>query len=206
MKHHAYLLRTEQPHKSAVVSIVASLEISEVYYFEYAAFGIDDAKSLIKKAFQKPQQGTEQLLVVLTNTITVEAEQALLKLFEEPPQGTCILFCIPPQRRLLPTLLSRFSTLDSPASLPPDQTLLSDFMAMSLGDQIELIAKRLKAEDTVWISAMQAAIGHYIQEHRDLPHTNRATIHQALSRLNTRGASNKMLLEEIALSLHRTSK
>src|SRR5258707_1227686 len=71
---------------------------------KYERFGIDDARKLIDLASLKNFQ--ETIFLVEVSAITSEAQQALLKLFEEPQRGTTFILVVP-HGVLLPTLKSR---------------------------------------------------------------------------------------------------
>ena len=109
MPHHALLYRAPAVSRETALSLVSLLEASEVEYVEVSGFGIDDVRALTTVAYRTPSIGSRLGVVVILQTITVEAEQALLKLLEEPPLTTGFLFCVPESVFLLPTLLSRFN-------------------------------------------------------------------------------------------------
>ena len=69
-------------------------------------FGIDEARELAREASLRAV-GDRALFVLGVTSITSEAQQALLKLFEEPQPGVLFVLLIP-QGTLLPTVRSRF--------------------------------------------------------------------------------------------------
>lgn len=74
---------------------------------ENETFGIDDARNFGLWAIGKPLSGDVKVSLIVTNSITVEAQNALLKLLEEPPLGTYIFINLASLGNLLETLLSR---------------------------------------------------------------------------------------------------
>jgi DNA polymerase-3 subunit delta' len=60
-------------------------------------------------------------------TLTTEAQNAFLKILEEPPQDTVVMLTADNQRALLPTILSRVQTI--PVSAPDEQALKTHFAA-----------------------------------------------------------------------------
>ncbi len=72
---------------------------------QFEKFGIDEARELIATASLK-NTGGRTLFVLGVGSMTSEAQQALLKLFEEPQQGTQFVLLLP-HGTLLPTLRSR---------------------------------------------------------------------------------------------------
>jgi DNA polymerase III delta prime subunit len=71
----------------------------------FEAFGIDEARELAQQSSFKTVSG-RSLTIIGASSITSEAQQALLKLFEEPVAGA-IFILLMPHGALLPTLRSR---------------------------------------------------------------------------------------------------
>lgn len=72
------------------------------------SIGIEDVRELQKKAFLKPFKSQEKALVIHNaQQATNEAQNALLKLLEEPPTNTYIILTADSSRPFLPTVLSR---------------------------------------------------------------------------------------------------
>src|SRR3989344_3378351 len=79
----------------------------------YDKFGVNDARELKGRAALKHAGGA--VFFIAASSITSEAQQALLKLFEEPQQGVTLVFLLP-HGMLLPTLRSRMMEYRGPAS------------------------------------------------------------------------------------------
>lgn len=72
------------------------------------SIGIAQIRSFTKKLSLKPQQGTRVAGVIMEGEkLTVEAQQAMLKTFEEPPSHAYLIVCVPNTAQLLPTIISR---------------------------------------------------------------------------------------------------
>lgn len=113
-KHHAYVITGESGAalKVALKFVTDELGLSvthnpDVVIRTYNLFTVEDARKLISLAQQSPLSGTKKALIVVTSRLYHEAQNALLKLFEEPPQGTTLFLLIPEEGQLLPTLRSR---------------------------------------------------------------------------------------------------
>lgn len=79
---------------------------------QYASFGINDAQS-IRDMYSRKQSSTEyRIVVIMAYTITHEAQNALLKLFEEPAPGISFMIVVFPETILLSTLVSRCKIMD----------------------------------------------------------------------------------------------
>jgi DNA polymerase III delta prime subunit len=203
LTHHAFLCRLPEVSEDEARTAAAQLNCGEVTYFSTEAFLIDDVRSLTEKAYMRPAVGEEQLLVVTFTTITVEAQQALLKLLEEPPRGTAFLFCVPDSVYLLPTVLSRFSELK--ADLVNDGRVgevFAEFIAQTTSEQVIEVADRLTRKDVVWVASIKSGlIAHLRHETQRYSAEDLATLSYIAEHLQTRGAANKYLLEELAFTL-----
>jgi len=72
------------------------------------SLGVEDIKLMQKKLFLKPIQSlTKAIVIEEAQLLTTEAQNALLKILEEPPAHTIILLSSESQETLLPTILSR---------------------------------------------------------------------------------------------------
>lgn len=69
---------------------------------------IDDVRRLIARASLKPNESEKQVFIICNaNKLREEAQNALLKLFEEPPATVAIFLLTESRSSLLPTVLSR---------------------------------------------------------------------------------------------------
>ena len=79
------------------------------------ALGIPDVRILQKKVFLTPLKGDKKIVIIEAFLgATTEAQNALLKVFEEPPQSTIMVILCKSIDFILPTILSRCTliTLD----------------------------------------------------------------------------------------------
>lgn len=84
---------------------------------DYILFKVDDAASLKERhSMRAENEGSRRISVVSANTLNVESQNKLLKLFEEPSPDTILFILTPAARFLLPTLLSRTVFIPSDAS------------------------------------------------------------------------------------------
>lgn len=79
-----------------------------------AAIGIEEIRNLKTWAALKPFQTTFKVVLIRkAQNLTVEAQNAMLKLLEEPPEQTIIVLTVDDAKNLLPTVISRCTQLDS---------------------------------------------------------------------------------------------
>jgi DNA polymerase III delta prime subunit len=72
------------------------------------SIGIDDIKQLQRAIFLKPiKSKTKAVIIEDAQLLTIEAQNALLKVLEEPPSHTIIILITTTKEALLPTIRSR---------------------------------------------------------------------------------------------------
>ncbi len=201
MPHHAVLISAVRTATEALAEYPFS-EAGEVFVVPVSNFGIDEVRALAIEASRRPREGVRRLLVVVVASLTHEAQQALLKLLEEPPATTSFLFVVPPQVTLLPTLASRFYHLPVHERLHEEVTASwREFVGAPVPLRLDEVTKRLAKKDTAWVEAVKVGLKDLLA----VPHTfspeTRKALQLVLTLLGTRGASNKLLLEELALTL-----
>ena len=115
--HHAYYLvgETEKIVFELKQFIENKLEMAisgnpDFFHANYKTFSIDNAKFISESQERKDFTGSKKIFIIETDFITEEAQNSLLKVFEEPTVGTHF-FVVSPQEILLPTLKSRMVTI-----------------------------------------------------------------------------------------------
>lgn len=199
-KHHATLVFADSL-ESAQIPVEYKKQSTDVLHFSRERFSIDDARELSLLSLQTPFQGQKRTFVLLVRDIAVEAQNALLKLFEEPPTHAQFYIVAPSTLVLLPTLLSRLRVEDSAVDAGLQNESFSTFKKASYADRMSIIALKTKEKDRVWI--MQLLQGC------ELEYAKNAELNAELLKalvfvrkyIDTKGASAKMLLEEIALQM-----
>jgi hypothetical protein len=198
ISHHAVLLPVADPatHELPPAALDTDREV-----FLAEKIRIDDVRSITEKANRMPRGEAKRLeIVVIATTLTVEAQQALLKIVEEPPQTTSFIFVLPVGVQLLPTLLSRFSVSES--SLGTATEAFSTFNKQPIAERLAAIDAAVKSKDTVWQEAMKSGLlWHLRTADKNMSTADLHTLHFVASTLLTRGAANKMLFEALALTL-----
>lgn len=187
----------------------------------YAAFSIDDAREVKSAHEMRPTTEEGKKIFLLTmDGITVEAQNALLKLLEEPASYAYFYIVIPSVGLLLPTVVSRVAviSLDAHAvgSRVVAQTDIQSDIAADAKQFLKLSpAKRLDfiKKFTEDISKEKRPKHDAVKMLAELQHLVRsaqgpAKGHDALKALslahdyaNDRAPSLKMLLEYVALSI-----
>ncbi len=147
--HHAYLVSGTYENLLAHLGELASG--SDFWHGDFDTFGIDEGRSLKESAARKAMtEGGKKIFVITANSFTSEAQNSLLKLFEEPVPDTHFFILTPSAKFFLPTLLSRFSKLDlsDGGEGKEDQTKLAkDFLKKTPAQRIAFAAKLAKEEN-----------------------------------------------------------
>lgn len=77
------------------------------------SIGIEIVKNLQKRLFFKPIRSITKLIVIEdAHALTTEAQNALLKVLEEPPENTFIILGTDTKEMMLPTILSRCQVIE----------------------------------------------------------------------------------------------
>jgi hypothetical protein len=118
MSHHPYFVTGETEegivraqnyvHEVYGMKVVAN---PDVLVLRHGLLSVDDARRLLRHAELSPTVGERKVLIVSASRLFHEAQNALLKLFEEPPESVLLILIIPSEGMLLPTLRSRLLSL-----------------------------------------------------------------------------------------------
>lgn len=74
--------------------------------------GIEIAKTIVAHSYKQPfQSKVTSIIIQEANNLTIEAQNALLKTLEEPPEKTQLILTAPNRDSLLPTVVSRCQEL-----------------------------------------------------------------------------------------------
>src|SRR5438045_3864548 len=118
MRHHAFVIEAEAEKGIEVASAWVEKELGmkilgnpDVATVRFGLLSVADARLVSKLASGAPFAGEYKVVITTANRAYHEAQNALLKLFEEPPPGTYLFLVMPTLGGLLPTLRSRVSIL-----------------------------------------------------------------------------------------------
>ena len=101
-----------------IFELIDAETFSDCLFFpaEGKKFSVEDAEKITEESALKPVEGNRKLFVVGDFAeATVQAQNKLLKLLEEPPAGVCFLLGATVTFPVLPTVLSRAEKLEIPA-------------------------------------------------------------------------------------------
>jgi len=130
------------------------------------SIGIAEVKILQKKIYLKPMQGSDKVIILQdAAALTNEAQNALLKVLEEPPEHTYIYVLTDTLYTLLPTICSRCKIIqiDQPKEETSTSTaLLTDFLSalpsLSISHKLHIaeVQGKQKQGAIEWLENMQS--------------------------------------------------
>lgn len=222
ISHHAYLLigniqtrdqlilMLEKKHK-----IVAQGN-PDFFMRNYETFTIDDAREIKALHSMRPVDGDRKFFVLTMNGVTVEAQNAMLKLLEEPAEYAHFFLIIPSVHLLLPTVKSRMrefqiSIIKKQEPTEAQEELKNEavtFLKMNQTKRLDIV-KKLIEEISKEKKTKQDAIDfvNVVQEivYKEKGVKNGRSVLDAIeiarNYLNDRAPSIKMLLEYMALNV-----
>ncbi len=197
--HHAVLFCSDEP---LLCTPLLDYDIPPQDQYRLPQFGINDVRALTNHAHRRPDgEETTRVILVATEFVTEEAQQALLKLIEEPPLSTKFVFVIPAGYSFLPTLESRFERVGVKEDLK-ESVAFTTFKSAPYTERLASIEKSVKAKDHAWQGEIKRGLVSYLKEAQlKLPLETLRELEYVSRLLLTRGASNKFLLEHLALTL-----
>ncbi len=199
-EHHAILYVTKKP-TEVVADIKAALVDTEVVEQTTDILSIGDVRRLILLAYQSAGEASSRCLLIVAGAIAIEAQHALLKILEEPPATTRFIFILPTSGGLLPTILSRLSVITDSEEGVID-AVFEKWIAASIPERLAQIALLAKSKDTNPFDSVTSSLISYTASNRSsLALGQQKAVEQALLYLRLRGASKKMVWENLAFAL-----
>lgn len=100
-------------------SLTQNLKVNNYSVFTQSEFKIDDARELIAQCYLASE--VERLVILGANTYDIKAQNALLKITEEPPENIRFILIGKNRHTFLPTIRSRLKiiTHKQEAQIPP---------------------------------------------------------------------------------------
>lgn len=227
--HHAYLIEGNYeevfPQIIKFFEDVLNFSITnnpDFWHGEFETFGIDDGRrinelqsrrALSEKTNQSLGSG-KQFFVIKTDFITREAQNSLLKMFEEPAEDTHFFIVMNSSEVLLPTLKSRLMLVrpySQDISEKDIKKFTNDFLKGSLAERLDMVKvffgdskKKIPADKGGAIKFLNE-LEKQLRENIDFKEVKEKDliifdeIIKCRSYLNDRSPSVKMLLEHLSV-------
>ncbi|MBX4181480.1 hypothetical protein KW807_01280 [Candidatus Parcubacteria bacterium] len=191
--HHAYLLvggskeAEEFLHSFWNERGVKLVGSPDFFSYSLPLFGIDDARKLNEQAVRKAFTG-QKVFFISPEKILFEAQNALLKTFEDPIEDTHFFLVTRDEELILPTLRSRMMTLR--VSGKDESHDAEKFLNLSIKDRMAFIKKFVDKEENLSIFLDKLLL---VSKSKPVYNMRRFS--------DDRAASPRLILEHLALNL-----
>ncbi|MBU4480276.1 hypothetical protein KKG48_02440 [Patescibacteria group bacterium] len=226
--HHAYLIEGNREKVFSLVSDYLENELQfslknnpDFWQGDFDTFGIDDGRKINdlqnKKSFSEKNidfaGSGKQIFIIKTNFITREAQNSLLKMFEEPTADTHFFLIMNSGEVLLPTLKSRLMTIKkwAPDTHQNQNKDAEEFLKMTVGERIKFVqkfvgdTKKKIPADKIGAIELLNQLEKFLREKLDIKKMTKKEVFvfdeiiKCRNYLNDRSPSVKNLLEHMAL-------
>ena len=196
--HHANLLVGSRSWARSKIPEHEQVLGPDTLLYEYDRMSISDVRRLIHETNLRPEVREYRTFIIMCDSILQEAQNALLKLFEEPNNHTVFFLVVPREDLLLPTLRSRLF-LFAYEDTYFDESIFAEFRKKSYAERLAIIQEKHNDEDVALCNAIVKGFASYAHEMGDMRLIRDALFVETY--VYTPGSSRKMLLEHIALEL-----
>jgi DNA polymerase III delta prime subunit len=196
--HHAQVLYGSLDSVRSYIQDDVLLPGPDTGVYRYERLGIDDVRELKQHTSQRPVTKSYRSFVLVFQSATTEAQNALLKLLEEPVSTTQFHIIVPREDILLPTVRSRLMSIRTTHAETVSGAFL-EFYGSTYAERLLAVAEHAKAKDINWMRDIVNGAELWAEEKK---------VREVIACLvlirtynNYSGSSKKMLLEELALTL-----
>jgi DNA polymerase III delta prime subunit len=205
--HHAYLI--EGNIESTLIELIEILKRrgikaqgGDLYNISLDTFKIEDARNLNNTRSEKNfNANSKKVFIISANNFLLEAQNSLLKLFEEPIPNTHFFIITPSTSALLKTFKSRFYIIKKKEE-EIDSKDAEKFMKMSYLGRLDYVKKVLDEEEGARTKALEFLNSlEFTLSKKPLDADLLHHIFHVRQFLRIPGSSAKMLLESVALSV-----
>lgn len=107
--------------------------------------GISDIKNIKQRIYLKPLRSKDKAVIISApQGLTIEAQNALLKILEEPPENTFIFLLVASKNDLLPTVLSRCKVIELKQNTKVSDDEISQYQGVLISLYQAGVGQRLK--------------------------------------------------------------
>lgn len=200
----------------------SKIDIIDVYTLESEkSIGIEEIRSLQKKLFLKPIKSPSKAIAINdAQTLTIESQNALLKVLEEPPRNTIIILNASNENALLPTILSRCKIIklkNKPRILEEKEEkeileLLSLLSSQKTGEKLKLAENLSKTKEETILKLEKIILvlrKNLLEEIGEVRENNRSivqlfncytTLNKVYVTIKTTNVNSRLALENLFLS------
>ncbi len=215
-RHHAFVIEAGAEEGIEVAQAWVKRELGiktkgnpDVVVLRYGLLSVEDARRVAELAASAPFAGEHKAVIIAASRAYHEAQNALLKLFEEPPTDTYLFLIMPSLGGLLPTLRSRVQVLESKFRHPMSEfsEAAEQFLSASREKRTAMIRKIAVHQEGDAVTARDEAIAIVNGVEAAAYRSQTSVKHTALlsdiatlrEHLYDRSAPVKMILEHLSL-------
>lgn len=214
-QHHGWLVTGSREEFVGAVrehaeGLLGRTAVGDVDYSECIVdvFGVEEGHLIRDRATRSAGRGNN-VFAVWANLYTHPAQNALLKLLEEPVPGTYLFVGAPNAERLLPTVRSRLAVHTAQHTTQNESaTLVSDFLAVNLAERLAIVGRFYGPDgaDRAGAAAFLAHLAEHLHtEWRakgvEAAESKLRAVVRVAPFLNSPSSSPKLILEHLALIL-----
>ncbi len=206
---HAYVIKGDGRNVDAVLAILEKEGIKikgnpDVSVQSFVSYTIADARTLRERANLRAVGDAGRIFVIAAPVIPPDAQNALLKTFEEPPAGARFFLIVASPETLLPTLRSRMQTLDVESPYVAGIVDAKAFLAATPDIRMDMLKpfiekgeddKRDLAGAVIFLAGLEILLSKKPKENKE----SLRSVYRARKYITDRGALTKALLEQTAL-------
>ncbi len=229
--HHAYLIEGDKDKVlPEVLKFVEGLGVKTSGNADFSlvsadSFKIEDARSLKAMSAEKGSAMGLRVFVISANSFLLEAQNTLLKMFEEPIENTIFFLIVPDKNSLLKTLVSRFYLVGARRGLAPESDQAEKFIKLPVSSRIDFLKELLQEEEgeeeetygldssrskaLKFLNSLESTLHKQIFLRAPLKNQNLSIFEhffKVRKYLRMPGSSAKSLMESVALNIPNLSK
>ncbi len=216
LDHHAYFIHSFENGVQKLKDFlkkefhISHKQNPDFYHEKFEVFGINESR-MIKEIHSSKSfiEGEKRIFIIEASGMTHEAQNSLLKIFEEPNDNSHFFLVMPSVEVLLPTLRSRLFIIKSSENSQNTQVIkeAENFLKLSKKDKVAFVdelAQKISDEKAQKSDAQEflAALEIVFYKKHKIAHTKSlSVILKARDYMNDRSPSVKQLLEYVALNV-----
>jgi len=182
----------------------------DFWHREFDTFGIDDGRGIKELQTRRAVVQERKIFIISANFFTTEAQNSLLKVFEEPTEGTHFFIITQNADTLLPTLRSRMLFINTTREGPSfaGGVDVKEFLKSNKANRLELLKSIIEEKDKnmaiSFLNNLEEVLYKKFQgQSLKSVLISLEEIIRCKKYLNGRASSVKMLLEHLALVIPR---
>lgn len=199
--HHAYLLVGDSAiaekslHKLFADEGETLIGSADFFVYKEPTFGIDEARKVAESAILRAF-GIRKVFLIAPEKITLEAQNALLKTFEDPIADTHFFLVVRDEHLIIPTLRSRMNTIHVQHLV--SHRMAEEFVKISLKDRLTFVKKFVDQERNLSVF-LDELLGYLRREKGALEKVEK--VYKARLMSDDRSVSSRLILEHLSLVL-----